>query len=350
MVNAIAEGFELPGRMLLYVIPPIIVIGGASILINSAGFPLDHLANATVQNGHAEAAGRLRMLATWLLLACVGIGCIGHFAWSLLVARRTAPQLAVLYVLLAAGGILLIASGGMEGAQRLMDRRVICAAFDLAEAPEGRVTREATETGGSRRGTEVEVLKTYGPPGPHVGDDASACGLSKTNYPRMWWLNQIQKYLLVLFIPALVLGMISCTARPAAPSEDDCRLQVRRLNLQLYLTATALVSGLLFLSALLHWPGFAFQGEAAAAYKAHVDAYILYWGVAYTLFIAAVYVPVAIELTLVCNSLPTSRNAEAEQGEKAKATPVTELFSLLKTAAAMFAPAIAGLLGGVINI
>lgn len=355
MANAIAERLELPGRALLYVIPPIIVIGGASLLINVAGYPLDHLANAIVQNGHAEAAGRLRMLAMWLLLTCVGIACIGYCAWSVAgLGKMTVRRLAFMYVVLAVGGILLIVLGGMEGGQRLMDRRVICAAFDLAENPATPAPPRGLGGANARRGADVQPFKTYGSPGSRVEDDPLACGPSRTSYARLWWLNQIQKYLLILFVPALVLGMISCSAQPPVPDNETFRFQVRRLNIQLYITATALVCGLLFLSALLHWPGFAFQGEAAAAYKAHVDAYILYWGVAYSLLTASVYIPVAIELTGVCENLSAARSAQAAAGAEEdgseEPTPVTELFGLLKTAAAMFAPAIAGLLGGVMNV
>jgi hypothetical protein len=336
MPGANTASFELPLRALLYVIPPMIVIGAASYLINNYGFPLDHLANATVQNGHAEAAGRLRVLATWLLLACVGIGCIAYCGWNIYsLARTTALRLGALYLVLAAGGVLLILNDGMEGGQRMLDRRVVCAAFSLGESPQA--------------AGATNQLTTYGPPPTDVADDAFACEPGNESYKRLWWLNQIQKFILVLLLPALVLGTISCRALPGIPDIDDCRDQIGRLNLHLYLIATALVSGLLFLSALLHWPAFAFAEAAAKAYNSHVDAYILYWGVSYSLLIASVYVPVAIDLNRAC-----AGSAAAETGDPAPADPkdrpAADLLGPFKTAAALFAPAIAGLLGGVISL
>jgi len=341
MAKVKADGFALSPWALLILVPPLLVMGVGISLIDMYGRPLDHLASAVVQNGHAEAAARLTMLATWLLLAVAAIGGIFYCAWSIhVLVPATVRLLRWVYLGLAVAGVLLVASGGMEGAQRLVDRRVICAAFELIQTQ--------AEPAASK-----PVLRIYGPPLPQaVPDDQFACGPTDRLYRQMWWLNQIQKYLLVLLIPALALGIVSCRALPASPSEEDCQFQVKRLSTHLYVTAAALVIGLLFLSALLRWPSVAFAGAGASSYKAHVDAYILCLGVIYSVFIASYYVPVAIGLTNACKKASGSgqRKATGKDAAVAAASPASEFLDLLKAAAALFAPTIAGLLGGVIDL
>ncbi|HEV7658735.1 MAG TPA: hypothetical protein VGO55_02705 [Allosphingosinicella sp.] len=346
MATVRAETFELTHRVLWIAIPPTILIIVAVFLIGHLGPPVDHLARAVVQDGHAEAAARLRVLATWLLLAAASIASIIYCGWSTRVLESvTKGRLRKVYFAMAVIGIMLVALGQIEGGQRLMDRRVICAAFDLVEAPAGVVPPSDT----------TAVLSTYVHPPAPVSDTPFACASGSRLYQLLWWLNEIQKYLLVLLIPALVIGMLSCLALPPAPEEEDRRYQARRLKIHLYLTAASLVAGLLFLSALLHWPGFAFHGAAATSYKAHVDAYTLYWGVAYSLFIACYYVPVAIGLAgaAATSSAKRSRKEAAHGGADARndtGSIVAELFGQLKTLLALFAPAIAGLLGGIVQL
>ena len=333
--------FELPLAAFALVLLPMLMINASGLLIGWYGYPFDHLANAVVRNGHAEAAGRLRMLAAWLLLAVVALGHVVYFAWSLRsFARTTAWRLALAYVVLAACGAASIASGKVEGAERYVDPRVICDAFALAEAP-------AAPASAAKVASPPELAE-YGPPRGATGGPAPACPGSE-NFALMLRLNEIQKYLLALLIPAVALGTIGCLALPARASEADCRDQARRLNVQLNLTAAWLVIGLLFLGALLRWPGFAFAGAAAAAYKAHVDAYLVFWGVSYSLLIASYYVPVAIWLERACARTGAKAPAAKAGGEAGKG-PAADLFGLLKTGAALFAPTIAGVLGGVLDL
>lgn len=337
MAKVKADRFALSPWALLILVPPLLVMGGGISLIDLYGRPIDHLAHAVVQDGHAEAAGRLIMLATWLLLAAAAVGGIVYCAWSTrMLAPGTVRLLWTVYLGLAVAGVLLVASGRVEGAQRLVDRRVICAAFELIQADAGPAASKP-------------VLRSYGPLRHAVPDNEFACGPANRLYRHMWWLNQIQKYLLVLLIPALALGIVSCRALPASPSVEDCQFQVKRLSMHLYVTATALVIGLLFLSALLRWPGFAFQGVAASSYKAHVDAYILCLGVVYSVFIASYYAPVAIGLTKACEKASGATRRDGAAGGAAT-SPASEFLDILKTAAALLAPTIAGLLGGVLDL
>lgn len=357
------KSFRFPLWTLALLAGPILVMSAGGNLIGRFGYPFDHLAVATVQNGHLEAAGRLRMLATWLLLAATSAGCIFYFLWSVRRFRRPmAGLLAAVYAGFAAIGVISIAMGGVPGGQRVIDERVICGAFALmepgAQTPAAQTPSPAAGPAAARppgsdagaRGDPPPALKVYGSPRPTMYDRGYACP-DNESFRLLWGLNEFQKYLLALLIPALVLGTLSCLALPATPSPGDCRFQVRRLNIHLYLTATVLVAGLLFLSALLHWPGFAFDRPTAASYSAHVDAYILYWGVTYTIFIASYYVPVAALLARRCAHPPVEAPPVGKAREdEAADDPAGELTGLLKTLAALFAPAIAGLLGGIIHL
>ena len=341
----------LDPRMLVILALPFAVISISFLLMPYAGAPLDPLAKAVVDNGHAEAAGRLKMLATWLLLFTIGCACIGYFIVNLgLFASRTWWWLVAMFIVMAALGGGPILYGAAEG-PRLMGEKAICDAL-AARAPAQPtppVSRGQAASAPAAGSATDNSLQSY-----DLSPPASVFeGLSFLRQPdcpadtahwrmhRMWQLNFIQRLLLTLVSPALVLGTIAClaipprrTARPAGRSPAD------RLKIHLYLTAALFVSGLLFLSALLRWPAFAFQGAGREAYVAHVDAFVLYWGVTYTLYIASYYVPVALLLTA----------QGVRDGVDEDKLPAGQLLDWTKTLAALFAPAIVGLLGNVIHL
>jgi hypothetical protein len=159
-------------------------------------------------------------------------------------------------------------------------------------------------------------------------------------------LNGAQRYFLALLTPALVLGSISCLAMPPRPTKSDCRRQADRLNTYLYLSAATLVIGLIFLAAMLRWPAYGLNEAQAKAYGAHVDAYVLYWGITYSILIASYYVPVAVRLAGVGGAAAPPDPKEAGEGDDGA---TTHLIAQAKALAALFAPAIAGLLGGVLK-
>lgn len=320
--------YSLSLDSLLIIILPLTVIGLSFLLVAAFGQPYGSLAQALVENGHAEAAGRLKVLATWLLLLVVGTACIGYFAFGFgLFEPRSRVRLAISYIVLALIGCVAIYLGMAEG-PRLIGTTPICNAFSLVKNPPVRAERPAAPA----------KTETAQPPNRVVKQPAEC---DTWHYSLMGWLNLVQRYFLALISPALVLGAISCLGKPAIATRADCRFQAKRLNTTLYLTATLFVSGLLFLSALLHWPEYAFKPESG--YSAHVDAFVLYWGVTYSLFIASYYVPVALRLTRTMEGAIGSDDP-ADRVEPDE-TPAARLFGLLKTGAALFAPAIAGLLG-----
>jgi len=330
---------------------PFIVILMSFLLIPFAGSPVNPLARAIVENGHAEAAGRLKMLATWLLLLTIGLVCIGYFVMNLrLFEGRTRSWLIGAFVALAGVGIASMVWGLAEG-PRLMGERAICAALSSHSAPPARSERDVFNAQQSTEGpaptdnslANYNVQSAEQPSEGWLHLRQPDC--PENAIPRlmrlMWQLNFVQRLLLALVSPALVLGTIACLALPPprAPKPKG-QSPADRLKIHLYLTAALFVSGLLFLSALLRWPAFAFQGAGHDAYLAHVDAFVLYWGVTYTLYIASYYVPVALLLTA------QGKRAGVDEDK----LPAGQLLDWTKTLAALFAPAIVGLLGNVIHL
>jgi hypothetical protein len=155
--------------------------------------------------------------------------------------------------------------------------------------------------------------------------------------------------MLFVAVPAMVFGTISCLARPLSKLSEKAAAALRseqteRLNIFLYLSAFIMVSGLLFLSAALHWAGHGLQGADLNVYRQHVNALILFFGISYSLFIASYYVPVS----LVLAEQRPARAASA--GEKEGGDVAYSPFTLLRVAATVFAPALVGLLGEVMKV
>lgn len=347
---------ELDPKDLGILVFPFLVIFVSFTLIPLAGVPLGPLAKAVVENGHAETAGRLQMLATWLLLLAVGCGCVGLFAWDLrLFKAKSFKWMLGAFTFLAAFGCLVVSWGASEG-PRLIGEPAICAAFGPRNAAPAPAPKHTPAQTASANGIAAEDgasgaldgnLQDYriAPPSRSVSD-ALPGFLRPPNCPDnwqvrlMWRLNLVQRLLLALVSPALVLGTIGCLAMPDKEKEEAIVQQLARLKARLYLATTLFVSGLLFLSALLRWPAFAFRGVGHDSYIAHVDAFVLYWGVTYTLYIASYYAPVALLLS--------SRGRDQDVPEDK--LPAGQLLDWTKTLAALFAPAVVGLLGNVLRL
>ena len=267
---------------------------------------------------HGEAAGRLMAIAAWLVLLAAVLACLAYFFASLFrqplrrLDQRSQRILVGAYVVLAMGGLVLVRLGFAGEANRAVADAFIRGALSLPiyQPPTG----------------PIDLLPFHG-----------------SGFDLFQGLNSIQRYLLALLTPALVLGSLACLAAPARGRDAALRrCQAERLTTYLYLSAMVLVAGLIFLSAILRWPAYGLTGIEATNYSAHVGAYVFYWGVTYSILIASYYVPAAALLAGFGGAVETDEAA----GVEARA----QLFATLKSAAALFAPALAGLIGGVIHL
>jgi len=103
---------------------------------------------------------------------------------------------------------------------------------------------------------------------------------------------------LILSSAAVIVGAASCLALPPSDSpeaEQAAALLAQRQRLRNYanLGAILMVSGMLFMLAWMHWPGALLPKAAAQAFIRHVNALGLYFGVTYSLMIAAYTLPTA---------------------------------------------------------
>jgi len=284
---------------------------------------------ASTGDAHLEAAGRLRMLATWYVLAMLGTGCIVYFFVRLFSFRQDSFLwlLGAYAVLVSLGVGVVLFNNGQARAENGLGAQTICAAF-------GGPARESHVSANDSRRAGKEIGAVPGEP------DLTCPGNAK--YASMWELNGVQRYFILFVMPALALSGISALASNGAP-----RQQAAHLRTCLYLSAALLVCGLMFLSALLRWPAAALRGEAAAAYLSHVDAYLLYWGASYSVLIAAYYVPVAARLSAEIGAALAVAGREAPDGSDAR---LLDAVDILKVAAAVFAPVITALIGNVAAI
>jgi hypothetical protein len=118
----------------LVLVLPLAVIGFGGLFISVYGYPIDFLAAPLIPDGHAEAAARLRVLATFCLLFALAIACLAYFVTGLRDFHGADRQsLLVAWPLLAAIGIGSVALGLPEEAQRFIGEREVCASFEFLE-------------------------------------------------------------------------------------------------------------------------------------------------------------------------------------------------------------------------
>lgn len=150
---------------------------------------------------------------------------------------------------------------------------------------------------------------------------------------------------MLISVPAVILGAISCLAAPASNLPSGTRQslrdhQQRRLQRYLRLSALMLTAGLLFMMAWMRWPVFALPAGESEAFLEQVNAVSLYFGVNFSLVIIAYYVPVA--------ALLQARQGElAEDDEDGEDAVYGPLFTKILTVAA---PALVGAAAPLIDL
>ncbi|MBV9931716.1 MAG: hypothetical protein JO013_12325 [Alphaproteobacteria bacterium] len=296
---------------LVYAVGPILVLIVSSWLFSTYGQTAPHYMLETHPDGRLESAGRLRAIAMWLVLAIVGVGCLGLWAKELMrFDRRSARMLAGAWIITAATLTLSVSSGNFQGrAERVLGEHTIC---NMLQPPPKTKAVFRDQQG------QLEAYRR--------------CTSEDPYFARLAELNSRQLALLLLFLPAMLFGAVSCAAGPPDRRDE----QVLRLKTFTYLSAALVAAGLLFLSALLHWPAGALSEGSARIYNAHVSSYLLYWAVTYSAMIAAYYIPLSAKLS---------------GGLVGPAAAAGDLHPLdaLKTIATIFAPVITALLGDIVH-
>jgi len=312
---------------------PLLAIGISLRVLAHYGMPDPPPVLEPKADSYVEAAARLRMLATWIVMAGLAIGSFAYFLIDLLkFEKRSFSWLLAVFVVLFLGMVAQVLWKPDFGrAEQSIGKETICMAFGGKPPSKPAAPAKA----GAPDSAPPKAGKTKALGAPECKD--------VVNVGRMHELNGVQLYLLLLVLPAMVLGTISTLAE-GAPARD----QAGRLKIYLYLSAALFVAGLLYLSALLRWPGANLAEPVAAHYYAFVDAYLLSLGAAYSLFIVSYYLPAAAWLSAKAN--PTVAFAARDKKENEDKDDVLTFFDILKVALALFAPVITALLGNVVKL
>jgi hypothetical protein len=228
-----------------------------------------------------EAALRLLLLASFLLMLIV---CFGAILWSL--SEMLSP-------LFSKEGKRLLLSG--LGTTMLI---LVCV-LPLQLADNSRVV---SILGDVNFENAVNLLRSDGKP------DESEWTMST-----IWWLILVARVVSGVAISCTLVLTVSCVAggtyenisKPDASSArsmwrsdfDLLVLQRSRLNLCLNVGALLLVSVVLFVVAFSSWPKFLFtlntESRAyAAQYSRLANSYVLFIGLEFTLYLAAIFLPV----------------------------------------------------------
>ena len=325
MPRVSSKSLELQARTLAIAILPCAVVLLCGWLVWQYGNPGNHLAEPSLRDGHAEVAGRLKVLAAFLLMTAAGCAVLYYFIDGLrLLDRKSSRLLVAAFVVGALAGNALMSFQPFTRADRYIGMELTCESFKLIDEAAATPPRPTAD---SAQAVVEEERRTVG-----------ECTAPKHRLFQN--LTLFQRLFLAIVVPALILGTISCLAMPGRPNRLACQLQTRRLNVHLYLAAGLMVSNLFFLGAVLQWPGYSLQPRDVEAFTAHVSSVVLFWGVFYSILIASFYVPAAIGLFGSINEAIPSELEPGDDDREAEA-----VFRPLRHIATIAAPALIGLIG-----
>ena len=334
---------RLPGSALLIAILPVLVFAASDWFLDAYGSPEPFVwqGMADQYDRHAEAANRITVLAGFILFVAGALASAGFFLWTLLrlpvQARR---QLMATYAVAIIAGVLLLSAMNTRETQSHIGPATVC----IALSPPGAANQLPRRVPVAEPETDPVTLffdRLFGR-APSTGNAVKPTESGVCAAPRFALLRSlliVERNLLVLSVGALALGSIGCLTLPGRRGNRRLigravKVQAERLNRYLYLSATLLVVGLLFVNAFLRWPGFIYEDQSS--FKAHVDALLLYFGVSYSILMASYYVPVALLL-----SRAARRAGDGAASSEVKRKALAEPLRAAKVAAAIFAPALA---------
>ncbi|MEA3064527.1 MAG: hypothetical protein QOJ27_973 [Sphingomonadales bacterium] len=371
-MTALDNGFSLPKIWPAFIILPLAAFLLSNFVLANWAPASFELAQPWLADGHAEASGRLRVLATFLLFVAFAAASVIYFV---LVLRRLRRR--HLWRLCAAYAVTLVSTASAIGALNLdkgdayFENDFVCLSLERLHPPTAKAgavpdysTRASPKPGGEASLTATG-RKDSGEdePPPRVAASSLSCPLAVdagtglptyrpggNNYFRNF---RILSYIAALFFlmaaPAQVWGAVACLAMPESGQAADVYAawvrQTQRLNQLLYLTAGSLIVGLFFTSARLNWPAFSLHPADLPAYSAHARSYVFYIGIINSILIASYYLPVAAALARLRPARPVpvwaiARGVRPPDGEE-KPDP----FGAYRVALTILSPAILGLLG-----
>lgn len=343
----------MPERSLLLILLPLGVFAVNGFLSWHFGTPAGYFPRPSVPDGAAEAAGRLKTLAAFLLFAGMAVGVLVYAAWTLrLLDGRSRRGVLIAYFLTVAAGLAIVLQTQQFNGSPYLDQAFACSSFSRLNA-----TPEELAPAGSDRPNAILPQAPNSPfaqrsparrliPGDLAPVPPHACPASQ--YGTLHLLIRIAGTLLLFAMPAVIFGAVTCLAAPHEGSVEErlkaWTVQAGRLNGFLYLAAAYMVSGLLFTSAELNWVIYSIHPADAGPLREEISAIVLHGGIANSLLIASYYLPVAMWLA-------TNRPAEpktakpAGRSPKDGPAPLPDPFGPLKIAATILSPALVGLFG-----
>jgi hypothetical protein len=332
------RAWSMPALSLLLVLPPCMVYAASSLFSADFGNPAGWFPQPWLQNGAAEAAGRTKAIAAFLLFTGMAIGALVIWVSSFrLLDRRSAARLLIAYLLtVGAGSLAVYETRAFDGAPYL-DQAFACASLNrLDPTPQ---EQQADAVRSPDRMTRLSGNRL---------DRVENCRAPQ--FQALRWMISVSAGLLLFGMPGMIFGAITCLAAPTTgstkPRLDAWALQTRRLNAFLYLTATYMVSGLLFANAQLSWIGYSLHPDDLGPYRAYVGAIVLHSGISNSLMIASYYLPVALWLAAIRPPQPSPAAADSRSAEAEAPNP----FGPLKIAGTILAPALVGFLGELLKL
>lgn len=343
--------WALPAGSSFLILPPLLVFAVVNLLSVQFGEPAGYFAQPWAANGAAEAAGRMRTIAAFLLFAGLAVAVlvysIGAFA---VLDRRSARRILVSYLLTTAAGLSIVLWAGAFQGTPYLDQGFACASFSRLEAPQ-----RAPERLRSALHAPADDASLPERPAPRLLNDEDRDPVrhcSVAQFRILHTLIVILGVLLVFALPAAIFGAITCLALPTGGSKEErlaaWSLQTKRLANFLYLAAGYMVSALLFISAQLHWVTYSLHPDDAGAFRDYANSIVLHSGISNSLMIAAYYIPTA---AWSARLKPATAESGAAGGATAREAPTSaDPFAPLGATMAILAPALIGLFGEVLKL
>lgn len=376
-MNTGAQKATLNPRYLLIAVLPALVFSLSSVVI-ATYIPHSDILPARVAefDAHRAEAARVGVLATLMLFMGAASAALFFFVYTLRMFDRRGRVMPILAFVAMAAGAIFVPQGvdriaGIEARESLdfSGRSLAClaAGYDQARSDGARSPEptERSEVGApARQGGQkgVAFARVWN------GRDCQIPGFKK-----MMSLGSLQLLGVVLSFAGLVIGAICCLATPGRTHSDDeagpdaaaspataatraaerppvadgalqhWERQSEWLNIYLYLVGFLLATALLFLNAYGRWPGYVLLD--ATRYHEHVAALVSYYGIVFSIMLAAFYIPVALILSAKVKALKS-----ATSGESKLPAAFQGPLQILKIVLGLFSTAIAGALPGILDM